>query len=230
MTFLLGDVPVDIRERILKEFSELTAESERILQSCGWDGRKFHHFPNVSDYIRIRTRSLNLIGKACGQNSDHRKSLERIAITQNADHSPSMLPQCLGVIKAARDDFEGNLLIDLKALVQAEVLGDFLDQADALIAGGYHHPAASLAGAILEDGLRKLCDLKGISYPTKTKIDALNADLARAGVYDKLIQKQITALADVRNKADHGEFDKFKPEDTEHMVTWVKRFLADYLK
>ncbi len=37
-------------------------------------------------------------------------------------------------------------------------------------------------------------------------------------------------LADIRNNADHGHFDKFKREDVEDMVKWVKRFGADYLQ
>lgn len=58
----------------------------------------------------------------------------------------------------------------------------------------------------------------------------MNADLAKANVYDKLVQKRITGLADIRNNADHGHFDKFKREDVEDMVKWVKRFGADYLQ
>jgi hypothetical protein len=69
-----------------------------------------------------------------------------------------------------------------------------------------------------------------IATPPKTKIDSLNSELARAGVYDKLIQKRITVLADIRNNADHGHPEKFKPEDVDDMVKWVRRFLADYLK
>ena len=54
--------------------------------------------------------------------------------------------------------------------------------------------------------------------------------MAKANVYDKLVQKRITALADIRSNADHGHFDKFRSEDTEDMVKWVKRFGADYLQ
>jgi erythromycin esterase-like protein len=52
---------------------------------------------------------------------------------------------------------------------------------------------------------------------------------ANADVYDTLVQKRITALADIRNKADHAKFDKFTREDVEDMVKWLRRFAADYL-
>jgi hypothetical protein len=140
------------------------------------------------------------------------------------------MPHCLGVVEAAKRDFESGLLFEMRALLTAEVLGDFIEQAEALLAAKFHVPAASLIGAVLEDALRKLCEKHGITIPATTKIDRLNADLAKADVYDKLIQKRITALADIRNNADHGHFDKFKHEDVEDMVKWVRNFTADYLR
>jgi hypothetical protein len=54
-------------------------------------------------------------------------------------------------LEAAKADCEDGLLFNLKALVQAEILGDFLDQARVLFDAGYYVPAASLAGAVLID-------------------------------------------------------------------------------
>ncbi len=82
---------------------------------------------------------------------------------------------------------------------------------------------------MLEDALRKLSEAKGIFVPDKTSIDKLNTELAKVGVYDKFVLKRITAIADVRNNADHGHFDKFKKEDVEDMLKWARRFSADFL-
>ena len=142
-----------------------------------------------------------------------------------------MLPPCRYLARCPlQRDFDACLLFDLRALIVADILGDFIEQAEQLLAGGYYVPAASLAGAVLEDTLRKLCEKRGVPVPVSTKIDRLNTDLAKASVYDKLVQKRITALADIRNNADHGYFDKFRREDVEDMVKWVKRFGADYLE
>jgi hypothetical protein len=220
---------MDIRDSILKEFEGLISESRAILQACGFSkSGEWNTWPNPTDYLRIRTRALNLARRACGENSDHCQSLVRLA---NAKETETLkLAECLGILEAAETDFSRGLLLDLKALVQAEALGDFLEQAEVLLASGYHVPAASLAGAVLEDGLRKLCDARSVAYPPKTTIDPLNSSLAKAGAYDKLVQKRITALADIRNSADHGRPDKFKPEDVDDMLKWTRRFLADYLR
>ena len=57
----------------------------------------------------------------------------------------------------------------------------------------------------------------------------MNENLAKAGVYNKLVQKQVTAMADIRNNADHGKFEEFDLEDVKDMIKWVKRFECDYL-
>jgi hypothetical protein len=57
----------------------------------------------------------------------------------------------------------------------------------------------------------------------------MNADLAKAGVYNLAKQKQITAWADLRNKSAHGEWGAYSAADTEDMIKGVERFVADYL-
>jgi len=219
-----------VEEKIKQEFCKLLEEGRKILSRCRWDGRQWHSFPTPVDYLRFRTTALNLIRRVCGDKSDHYQALRNYADNPNISSTTSLLPDCLGIVEAAHRDFEAGLLLDLRSLVQAELLGDFLEQTETLVTEGYHVPAASLSGAVLEDTLRKLCDRHGVSYPQKTNIDTLNAKLAKAGVYDKLVQKRITALADIRNNADHGHFNKFNKEDVEDMVKWVCRFTADYLQ
>ncbi|RZB38243.1 MAG: hypothetical protein SRB2_00589 [Desulfobacteraceae bacterium Eth-SRB2] len=57
----------------------------------------------------------------------------------------------------------------------------------------------------------------------------MNAQLAKVGVFNKLTQKRITAIADVRNSAAHGKWDQFKPEDVEDMIRWITGFIETHL-
>ncbi len=215
---------------IAQSFARLIAEGRHILQQAGWDGHEYHRFPALNDYYRFRTESMNLIRRSCGEDSDHYRELKRIAEKRETSTNSYYFVHCFGVLGAAQRDFEAGMLFDMRALITAEVLADFMEQAESLLEAGYYVPAASLAGAVLEDTLRKLCDKQSIPIPATTKIDCLNAELAKAGVYDKLVQKRITALADIRNNADHGYFEKFKMADVEDMVKWIRGFAADYLK
>jgi len=199
------------------------------MSANGWNGKEFYSFPNPTDYLRFRTEAMNLIRRSCGEDSDHYIQIKRLAESKDSANNGFYFSHCFGVIEAAHNDFESGLLFQIRSLVAAELLEDFIIQAQALFDAGFHVPAASLTGAILEDTLRKLSENKGIKVPEKTKIDSLNSELARHGVYDKLIQKRITALADIRNNADHGHFDKFTKPDVEDMIKWTIRFTADYL-
>jgi hypothetical protein len=56
----------------------------------------------------------------------------------------------------------------------------------------------------------------------------MNADLAKAGEYGVLEQKQITVWADIRNKAAYGKWTEYKNEQVEAMLRDVPRFLIDH--
>jgi len=220
---------MNTKDLVLENFKKLEAEGKKVLADCGWDGKEYYRHPNAVDYLRIRTEAMNLIRRACGEQSDHYQELKRLAESKASADATYYLTNCMGVIEAAHRDFESDLLFDLRSLISAELLGDFMTQAEVLLSNGYFIPAASLAGAVLEDSLCTFSEKKGITVPAKTKIDSLNSELARINAYDKLIQKRITALADIRNNADHGHFNKFTKEDVEDMVKWIGRFIADYL-
>lgn len=53
-------------------------------------------------------------------------------------------------------------------------------------------------------------------------------ELAKAGEYNVLVQKQVTVWADVRNKAAHGKWTEFTRRDVEDMLHGVLRFLTEY--
>lgn len=168
---------------------------------------------------------LSLLGRVFGKESDHYKKFD-VLFPSLKDHSP--IKKAMGILKAAKDDYENGYLFETRVLIEAEVFDDFLEQAQYLFDSGYHEPAAVVAGSVLEDGLRKLCTRKGIVLPTKPKLDSMNAYLAKAGVYNVLVQKKITALADLRNKAAHGKWNEFTSTDVEQMIAQVRSFMEDY--
>lgn len=220
---------MDVKQKTIKKFDKLLSEGQEVLQVHGWTGSSWRTHLSSVDYLRWRTEALNLTKKVCGEDSEHYKQLLQI-IVDDKRNSSHYFAFCYGILEAAKCDFDDDFLADIKYLVRADLLDDFLSQAETLSQEGYHIPAASLAGGTLEDTLRKLCDKRKIPYPDKTKIDALNIALAKANVYDKLVQKQITAYADIRNNADHGHFDKVKSDDVADMLKWVRRFIRDHMK
>lgn len=135
----------------------------------------------------------------------------------------------LGILRAVREDIEGGYLSDVRTLVSAEVFTDFLEMAEHLYDNGYKDPAGSLAGAVLEDGLRRVADNKGVKRKTQEDLSSLNHKLANAGVYSRLAQKQIQVWTEIRNNADHGRFDEYTAQDVGDMIRGITRFLDEHL-
>jgi hypothetical protein len=151
---IIDEASMSMQEVVTLAFQTLLRDAERVLHEGGWDGRRWQRFPASNDYTRFRVEALNLVRRACGEESDHYCELKRLAETKESSNNSSYFAHCLGIVEAAQRDFERGLLFDMKRLISAEVLGDFIDQAQQLLEAGYHVPAASLCGAVLEDTLR----------------------------------------------------------------------------
>ena len=138
--------------------------------------------------------------------------------------------QGVAILCAAKEDIEGGYLQKVETLVSASVFSDFLEMAEHLLNNGYKDPTASLIGAVLEDGLRRICINNGITLKTKEDISSLNQKLAQKQVYNPLQQKQIQVWNDIRNNADHGRFDQYNQGDVVDMLKGVRGFLSNHLK
>ena len=183
------------------------------------------------------TRLGQLIRKLYGEKSQHFASYNRALAINNfyTLHSNyyEHFTQVFGVAKAIQHDVKQGLLVDFKALVQAEVFADFLEMGEYLLNEGYKDAAAVIVGSVLEDGLRKLTERAGLSLLAdsgkRLTIDPLNAQLAKAEVYSKLVQKQVTSWAHIRNKAAHGEFTEYTLEQVKMMLLFVQSFSSEHL-
>jgi hypothetical protein len=168
---------------------------------------------------------LNILERVFGKESAHYQKFNGL-YSQFEDYTPVL--NVMGILKAAKDDYENGYIFETRVLIQAEVFDDILEQAEHLLSSGYHQPAAVVAGAVLEDGLRKLCQRRGISLPAKPTINPMNDALAKDGAYNSLVQKRVTTLADLRNKAAHGKFSEFSEDDVKDMLAQVRSFMEKH--
>lgn len=176
--------------------------------------------------LEWKVKARNLLSKACGLESEHFKEFLKHETPGMYSTNLTTLEWLKAIFLAAREDYEGGYMRTTRSLVQAEVFDSELEQAKELHQAGFKSAAGVIAGIVLETSLRELCDRSGISH---AKLDKMNADLAKAGVYNVLLQKRITALAGIRNAAAHGEPEKFGDQDVGDMIRDVERFIAEHL-
>jgi hypothetical protein len=132
-----------------------------------------------------------------------------------------------GILISTYSDYKKGFLRDLRAEIRSEIDVDFFAQAKRLLDDKLKDAAAMIIGAVLEDTLRQLCKKHGV--PEGPKIESMNAPLKQAGVYNSVVQKQITTWADIRNKADHAIFDQYDINEVKLMHQGVTDFIAKYL-
>ena len=138
-----------------------------------------------------------------------------------------------GALKSPRltiaREIEGDIL-DI-AQAQAEAAEKSKDAAQKQVHLGI---GAFLAGASLEDALRRLCDARGITYDTqRTAISRLQEALYQPAkqieVISKSENKHITAWGDTRNKADHGRFEEITHTEVVAMILGVRALAEKHL-
>jgi hypothetical protein len=219
-----------IMKILTQRFQELT---DQLKQVEGTETQKYEEFNHSSHQhigegliLNWAVKARNLIASACGKDSEHYVSFLEAEKPQSYEDSPTRLKRMRAVFFAAREDFEGGYLTAIRNLVHAELAGDELDQARELLAPGYSAAAAVVAGVVLETTLRTLCVNRGLP---PGGMDRMNADLAKAGEYNALVQKRITSLAAIRNSAAHGKTGEYTVDDVKSMIPEVERFVAERL-
>jgi hypothetical protein len=211
---------------ITRRFAELRQKAEATIASKAADFRDHNGTPYYKvlsgTYKEWATNVLNLLQRTFGESSVHYKHFaESYAAFEGwlADVETSF-----GIFKAAEEDYLGGYLFHIRTLAKAEVLSDALEQAKALLHLGYKDPACILARVALESALKDLSAKYGVA---EGKLDRMNAELTKAGAYNVVKQKQITAWADIGNKAAHGDWASYTDADTVAMVNGVEALVAD---
>jgi hypothetical protein len=201
-----------------------------------------HKLPLRGDAFDItRNRFANLLSFLYSHRPALRNQIDDIRALEPTIKGGNAL---VGAIKAFKADYEAGMLNTLNEIIEADVVSDYMGQAEQLLGEGVpgqydHVPAAVLAGVVLEDALRRLCqrqsppiDLVTVSPNGDTKkktFDPLIADLQKAAVFNKAKADQLRAWAKIRNYAAHGEFTEFNRADVEAMIRGIQSFIADYL-
>lgn len=217
-----------MNKKLLGRFEELTQQLAAVLETKYYEHAEYSsgNFVDDQKYRSWVLKAKNLLDKSCGEGSLHFQAFNSLDSISIYDTNYDQLLKLQAVFEAAKEDFAGGYCSSIKNLVQAEVFDSELEQARALFEAGYHSAAAVIAGVVLETSLRQLCDNHNLPHG---KLNKMNSDLAKVGQYNKLRQKQITALADIRNSAAHGDIGSYTEADVDDMIAKIEAFVADAL-
>ena len=211
-----------------KRFLELTEQMESLEKSKvskhgEFEGIYLHIDSSI--YLNWKVKVRNLLSKVCGEKSQHFIQFEKNETQYYSTHYENF-QNLKAVFLAAKEDFEGGYLSSVRSFIQAELFDSELEQAKELLENKFYPAAAVIGGVVLETALRELCNRNAVDHGS---INKMNSVLAKKGVYNKLLQQRIIALAAVRNYAAHGKNDEYNTQDVIDMLRDIERFLTDYL-
>ena len=207
-------------DQLIRNVDEVIQTEKRGAAGSYVSAELFHAF---------RSASLSFLFRTFGKDHTHYDEFN----SQVTDSSPYCAKIGRGILSAAREDLASGWLTTTKGLVSAEIFSDFLEMAQHLLDEGYKDPAAVMAGSVLEEHLRQLCQKHSIpteitkqGRPQPKKADALNAELVKKKVYNQLDQKQVTTWLDLRNKAAHGKYQGYTKEQVSLMLQSLSDFMV----
>ena len=212
----LTDEYLEQIETVLSEYRDLIKRSK----------------PSSVSNERFITLCRAMVHRVAGPNSPYTAQLSKLLHQKRAD--ALLIPRLVGLVAALQADLKAGYLKTIPELVHGEIFGDFLEMADHLLENGYKDAAAVVTGSTLEVHLRQLCQKFGIKIEVKDnrgnlrpkKADRMNSDLAGASAYGKLDQKNVTAWLDLRNKAAHGKYGEYSPEQVALLNQSVRDFIS----
>lgn len=186
---------------------------------------------NSSELTHNTTRAMALLERFASSSRYLQAANE--PFDQGLDSSSSStFTTVAAALSAFRSDVQAGYLKTLEELIHADLFADFLEMATELRAKGFKDAAAVIAGSVLEEHLRKLAGASGLQTAKSSgeplKASVLNASLAKAGTYNKLVEKSVTAWLGVRNSAAHGKYDEYDDAQTEALIRDVRNFLIRY--
>ncbi|MXY81314.1 MAG: hypothetical protein F4Y91_04415 [Gemmatimonadetes bacterium] len=214
-------------EDLIQRIDQLIQKADEVLQTV--EGNLYDGLSVDSEsFYAFRSASLSFLAMTFGKDHTHYDEFNSKASSETPYHTQI---GC-SILSVAREELAGGWLATTKELISAEIFSDFLEMAQHLLDEGYKDPAAVMAGSVLEEHLRQLCQKHDISTeitrqgrPKSKKADALNADLTKKQVYNRLDQKNVTAWLDLRNKAAHGKYQEY----TEKQVSLMLQSLSDFM-
>lgn len=197
---------------------------------------EWEHGTSIPDgpYIEWKAQSLAWLESLLTNKHSYYRSFE--LATEDKRSEARNVEKGLGVLKAAAEDLENDHLSEIGTLINAAIFSDFLEMAEHLLSEDYKGPAAVIAGAVLEEHLKRLCEKNAIEI-TQTKLGATDRkikasqlvdELAKAGTLSKAEQHMMKGWQAIRNSAAHSLFNEFETHQVLQMIQGIGNFVATH--
>ena len=174
-------------------------------------GRKDISFQNymIRDYLQ----GLNVT-----------RGYEKMVVADGSAAIPEFAQQ-LHLVKAAKATLDSSLM-DLRAVLQADLFDSEIETAGALAKAGYLRATGAICGVVIEKHLLHVCDIHGITVRKKNPgISDLNQLLRDEDVITVPQWRFNQHLADIRNICDHAKDREPTADEIDDLVAGAEKVI-----
>jgi hypothetical protein len=212
-------------EKIKKRFTDLAEFATNIEQNARLLEKTVTLHVNMGDFEEWATSVLGLLQSVFGENSPYYKGF--LTARQKCDGYLSQFLVCRGSFQAAYEDYSGGYITGVEKTISGEVLGDLVALAKEALHEGNKDAAAVLAGAALEDSLKRYASQNGLTVSGKNMSEVVSA-LKSKGLVQGGQKTLLDDMPKLRDYAMHAEWDKLTPESVASIIGFVEQFLLSH--
>lgn len=172
------------------------------------------------------TRCQNMLRNVFGENSPHSINFDAQYNKGTAATSQARLQAMIGIVNAARLDFNAGHLFNIQKEAVGEVFGDLLTLAKRCLSEDAKDAAAVLACAALEDALKRCATAQGLMVDGKSMQDVINA-LKGKGFFTGAKRGLIDQMPRIRDSAMHADWAKIQPIDVSGVIGFTEQLLLE---
>ena len=223
-------------DQVIKDrFDNVLRKGETLLSSHVYQNSRGGKEVAYGPYTEWQTQGFALLSAVFGPDDSYPKRFEEATLREKfLIVQPRFVEMGIGILSAAAEDVSQGWTWTFKERLHADLFSDFLDMAVHLVAdGGYKDAAAVLAGGVLEEHLRKLCQRNGIATETQgrrgpepKKASVMNDELAKVPAYNKIDWRSVQGWLDLRNDAAHKHYENYTQQQVEQMIDGIRGFIA----
>lgn len=208
-------------DELVKRVDEIIHMGNSVLASADYG----EHYATVDSgkFAGFRAGSLSFLERTFGRGQTY---YDEFSQKVNGPF-PDQVKSGINVLQAVKDELAGGWVFDIKGLISAEILGDFIGLAKESLDEN-KDVAAVLVCAALEDALKRVAMQKGLDVEDKDMPEVINA-LKANGTFKGSQTSIAKGYVKLRNKAFHAEWDKIEKPEVSSAIGFTEQFLLQHL-
>jgi hypothetical protein len=216
---------MDAGEEMDYRFKKLLEEGKALGEDFLKGYRRYKFAEGSSGYSRWKKDCLELVRDAFGEKSAYYLELGKAEKGYSPLAPGSVFSYFMTTLRKAGEEFRRVPAPAARPEYASDLMEDFLVRAEGMAAKGHYISAATLAGTVLEDVMRKLCKAHGVFYAENVTLEAINDKLLKAGVYDAAWHSETSQRIGLRRTAELCYTDKINSRNVLDMIGWLRIFM-----